>query len=120
DVTCVVTRYFGGTLLGPGGLVRDYTAATQMAVAAAEEQGLVVTMTEVTTVVAQIPYSLYDRVTRLVSDCGGKVRDQLFAEDVQLTVAFLAGSERAFLAAMTELAAGEELCRVGETGFSEF
>ena len=120
DVCCVVTRYFGGTLLGPGGLVRAYTAATQMAVAAAEEQGLVVTMTEVTTVVVQIPYSLYDRVTRLVSDCGGKVRDQLFAEDVQLTIAFLAGSERAFLAAMTELAAGEELCRVGETGFSEF
>ena len=100
--------------------MRAYTAATQMAVAAAEEQGLVVTMTEVTTVVAQIPYSLYDRVTRLVSDCGGKVRDQLFAEDVQLTLAFLAGAEAPFVAAMTELAAGEELCRVGETGFSEF
>ncbi|HJF45506.1 IMPACT family protein, partial [Thermophilibacter provencensis] len=34
DVCCVVTRYFGGTLLGPGGLVRAYTAAAQAAVAA--------------------------------------------------------------------------------------
>ena len=120
DVCCVVTRYFGGTLLGPGGLVRAYTTATQMAVAAAEEQGMVVTMTQVTPVVAQIPYALYDRVSRLVADCGGRVRDQLFAEDVQLTLAFLAGDEAPFVAAMTELAAGEELCRVGETTFSEF
>ena len=39
NVCCVVTRYFGGTLLGPGGLVRAYTAATQAAVAAAQEAG---------------------------------------------------------------------------------
>jgi len=39
DVCCVVTRYFGGTLLGPGGLVRAYTGATQAAVAGAETDG---------------------------------------------------------------------------------
>ena len=42
NVCCVVTRYFGGTLLGPGGLVRAYTAATQTAVAAAPEAGEIV------------------------------------------------------------------------------
>ncbi len=120
DVCCVVTRYFGGTLLGPGGLMRAYTAATQAAVAEAEADGMLVQMTMVTSVVCQIPYAAYDRVLRLVSDCGGKVRDSVFAEDVQLTCAFLAGEEGRFVDAMRELMAGEELCRVGEPSFAEF
>ncbi len=120
DVCCVVTRYFGGTLLGPGGLVRAYTAATQAAVAAARESGLVVEMTLVTPVAVQLPYALYDRVTRLVSDCAGKVTDSLFAEDVQLTCVFHAGDEERFVAAVRELAAGEDLCGVGEPRFAEF
>ena len=42
DVCCVTTRYFGGTLLGPGGLVRAYTAAAQAAVEAARAAGDIV------------------------------------------------------------------------------
>ena len=120
DVCCVVTRYFGGTLLGPGGLVRAYTAATQAAVAAAEKGGLVVEMTLVTPVTVQLPYALYDRVTRLVADSGGKVTDSLFAEDVQLSLVFRSGEERAFVAAARELANGEDLARVGDPRFAEF
>ena len=45
DVCCVTTRYFGGTLLGPGGLVRAYTAAAQAAVESARAAGLLVEMT---------------------------------------------------------------------------
>ena len=120
DVCCVVTRYFGGTLLGPGGLVRAYTAAAQAAVAAAERDGAIVEMTLVTPVTAQLPYALYDRVTRFVSDCGGKVADQLFAEDVQLSCVFRAGDEGRFLAAARELANGEDLARAGEPRFAEF
>ena len=120
DVCCVVTRYFGGTLLGPGGLVRAYTAATQEAVAAALAAGDIVEMTLVTPVTVQLPYALYDRVTRLLADAGGKVSDSLFAEDVQLTCVFRAGEEMPFLAALTELANGEELARAGEPRFAEF
>ena len=120
DVCCVVTRYFGGTLLGPGGLVRAYTAATQAAVAAAEKNGAIVEMTLVTPVTVQLPYALYDRVTRLVADCGGKVTDSLFAEDVQLSLVFRAGDETPFVAAARELANGEELARAGEPRFAEF
>lgn len=120
DVCCVVTRYFGGTLLGPGGLVRAYTAAAQAAVADAHEQGLVVEMTLVVRVVVQLPYALYDRVARLVADAGGKVKDSLFLEDVQLTCAFRAGAEGRFLAAMRELACGEELARAYPPAFAEF
>ena len=120
DVCCVVTRYFGGTLLGPGGLVRAYEAATKEAIEAARSEGLIVEMTLVTPVVVQIPYSAYDRVTRMIADAGGKVKDSLFAEDVQLTCAFRAGTEEAFVSSLREYANGEELCRVGEAAFSEF
>ena len=119
DVCCVVTRYFGGTLLGPGGLVRAYTSATQEAVKAAREDGLVVRRTLVVPVVCVIPYSAYGRAERLVGECAGKVSDSIFAEDVQLTCVFAAGDEDRFVSAMRELAAGEELCRVGEPRFGE-
>ena len=120
DVCCVVTRYFGGTLLGPGGLVRAYTAATQEAVSAAETEGLLVTMTQVTRVTCVIPYAAYGRAERLVADCGGKIKDSVFAEDVQLTCAFLAGQEVRFVTAMTELMSGEDVCLVAEPSFAEF
>ncbi len=120
DVCCVVTRYFGGTLLGPGGLVRAYTAAAQEAVAAAEKGGAVVEMTLVTPVVVQLPYALYDRVSRLVAELGGKVSDSLFVEDVQLTLTFRSGDEAPFIAAVRELACGEDLARAGEPRFAEF
>ena len=120
NVCCVTTRYFGGTLLGPGGLVRAYTAATQAAVEAAHAADSVVEMTLVTRVVVQIPYSAYDRLTRMVADAGGRVRDSVFAEDVQLTCAFHTGDEEAFVAAVTDFANGDDICRVGEPGFAEF
>lgn len=120
DVCCVVTRYFGGTLLGPGGLVRAYTAATQEAVAAAQAEGMVVTMTQVTRLTCVLPYAAYGRVERLVADCGGKIKDSVFAQDVQLTCAFRAGDEQRFVAAMVELMGGEDVCLVGEPTFAEF
>lgn len=120
DVCCVVTRYFGGTLLGPGGLVRAYTAATQTAVEEARAQGAIVEMTLVTRVAAQVPYALYDRACRLVADAGGKLADSLFAEDVQLSCVFRAGDEQRFVDALRELACGEDLCSVAEPAFAEF
>lgn len=120
DVCCVVTRYFGGTLLGPGGLVRAYTAAAQAAVAQAERDGAICEMTLVCPVTVQLPYALYDRVTRMCVDGGGRVAEQLFTEDVQLTCVFRVGDEERFCSAVYELAGGEELARAGEPHFAEF
>ena len=120
NVCCVVTRYFGGTLLGPGGLVRAYAAATKEAVEAAEANGNIAEMCLVTPVVVQIPYAAYDRVTNLAVRAGGHVSDQLFAEDVQLTCTFRAGEEVPFLEAMSELGAGQELARALNARFAEY
>ena len=119
NVCCVVTRYFGGTLLGPGGLVRAYAAATKEAVDAAEADGRTVEMCLVTPVVVQIPYAAYDRVASLAARANGRLSDQLFAEDVQLTCTFRTGEEIPFLEAMGELGAGQELARALEPRFAE-
>lgn len=119
DVCCVVTRYFGGTLLGPGGLKRAYAAATQEALRMAEREQMLVKKTLVVRVVCVLPYSAYDYVRHLVEDCGGKIKDSVFAEDVQLTAAFRAGEEGRFVDALREYANGEDLCRVSDPVFGE-
>ena len=120
DVCCVVTRHFGGTLLGSGGLARAYAAAVQRALEQARTEGSIVRMALVTRVTATIPYGAYGRVERLVATCGGRVRDTIFAEDVQMNCVFLSGTEEAFVSALAELSAGRDLCLVGEPAFGEF
>ena len=56
----------------------------------------------------------------MAEDAGGKVQDSIFSADVQLTLAFRSGEEEPFLAALKELAAGEELAHALETRFAEF
>lgn len=120
DVCCVVTRYFGGTLLGPGGLKRAYTAATQEALKTAEGDGALVLKTLVTHVSCTISYSAYGRVERLVNDSGGRIKDSKFTqENVRIVAVFRAGEERGFVEAMRELANGQDLCVVSEPTFGE-
>lgn len=120
NVCCVVTRYFGGTLLGPGGLIRAYSGAAKLAVDAAQAEGDLVEMRSITKVVACIPYSAYDKVRRMAEDAHGKVEGSLFTQDVQLTLVFCTGDEAAFCSAMKEFANGEDLCLVHEPAFGPF
>lgn len=120
DVCCVTTRYFGGTLLGPGGLVRAYTAAAKAAVEAARAAGQLVEMTQVTNVGVTIGYPLCEQVIRLVADAGGKIASTDYTDTVFVHVVFRAGEEQSFLAALTELTNGSDCARVSEPTFSEF
>mgnify|MGYP000412726281 CR=1 FL=1 len=120
NVCCVVTRYFGGTLLGPGGLVRAYTAATQAAVAAAREAGQIVEMTSVVPVDVHVAYPQYEQVLRLAQDSGAKVLDTDYADAVTLHLVFKAGEQESFCARMRELMAGREEIEVGAPVFAEF
>lgn len=104
DVACVVTRYFGGTLLGTGGLVRAYTQATQAAIAAAER----VTVSVCVDIVLRISYPLYDQAVRIASDCGAKTLDTQYADAVTMTLRMLDGTQEPLLAKLTELCHGQE------------
>lgn len=120
NVCCVTTRYFGGTLLGTGGLVRAYTEAARRAVARAGEEGLIAQVCLVTPVTCVVPYGAYEQVRRLVGLSHGKIRDSLFFEDVQLGCVFETGGEEGFLAAVQDLLGRDDACMVGEPRFEEF
>lgn len=120
DVCCVTTRYFGGTLLGPGGLVRAYTAAAQAAIEEARAAGQLVEMTSVVPAEVRMPYARYEQVLRLVEQAGGKVADSVFTDEVALSLVFRAGNEAGFVAAFTELMNGSPQLSVGTPHFAEF
>ena len=80
DAAVVVTRYFGGVLLGAGGLVRAYSHGASIALAAAE----VITMRECVLASLSCDYNQYGRVQALVPECGGVVDDAIFEERVTM------------------------------------
>lgn len=80
DCCVVTTRYFGGILLGTGGLVRAYTAA---AGAAVETAGIAV-MRECVHCRVTCSYADYERAGKTVQDCGGKIIDTAFGENAEL------------------------------------
>ncbi|MDY2778183.1 MAG: YigZ family protein [Collinsella sp.] len=120
DVCCVTTRYFGGTLLGPGGLVRAYTAAAQAAIEDARAQGALVEMTSVVTVEARIPYPRHDQVVHLAQGAGAHVVSTEYTDVVTMRLAFREGDEHAFIGALTELMGGAGCATVEPARFAEF
>ena len=113
DVICVTTRYFGGTLLGTGGLVRAYTKAAQDAFAAAQT----VTFAQCRDILVSIDYPLYDQLSHWLSAQGIQVLDSTFATDVTVEVRVLATEAEAVIAAITELTHGNAELLVGEEAF---
>lgn len=120
NVCCVTTRYFGGTLLGPGGLVRAYTAAVQQAVEDARAAGKLVEMTSVVPVDAEVSYAQYEQVLRLAQDAGANVEGTDYTDHVTLHLVFKAGEEAPFKEKMVELMAGRDVLDVRPARFAEF
>lgn len=110
---CVVTRYFGGILLGTGGLVRAYTKGAQIAVAAAGVQR----MSLFSVALIACPYNLYEMVLHLLPDHDCAVEQTDFGADVTLTVTLPAGGEERLNAALAEATAGQVYAEVMETRF---
>jgi uncharacterized YigZ family protein len=84
DVVVVVTRYFGGTKLGTGGLVRAYGDAVREVLHALPRA------IRVPTVVVRflVPYGLYERACYLVAEHQGEVEEEAFGVEVQVTARF--------------------------------
>ena len=112
NVVCVVTRYFGGILLGAGGLVRAYTQAAKLALDAA---GISVVRRWVEAAVP-CPYALFERVKQEVEGCGGALGETEYAAEVTVHALLPEGRVEEFCRRITELTSGTvEAALLGET-----
>lgn len=80
NVCVVATRYFGGTLLGAGGLVRAYSHTSKIAIEAAN----IVTMAECGIYRCDIDYSFYDRLVVLLNEVGANIEGSDFSDKVKV------------------------------------
>ena len=111
DMVCVVTRYFGGILLGAGGLVRAYTQSAKDALDAAG----VSVVRPWAELAVPCPYALFERVKLEAESCGGVLGEAEYAEQVTVRVLLPDEKVQAFTERMTELTAGgAQVNRLGE------
>ena len=103
NVCCVVTRYFGGILLGAGGLTRAYTKGARDALDAAG----ITRMSQWMLWNVECTYSLFERIKLEIAACKGVVRDAEYGADILLRAAFPAGGAETFQPRLTELSAGQ-------------
>ena len=80
DCAVVVTRYFGGIMLGAGGLVRAYSHSASIAVAA----GGIVTRAMCARLKVTCDYYFYGKLSSLVPESGGVIEDTIFEDNVTL------------------------------------
>lgn len=102
DCVCVVTRYFGGVLLGTGGLVRAYTRSAKDALDAA---GITVERLW-DRLLVPCSYGQFEKVRQETQWHGGVIEDTDYGADIMLTVLTPEGSTQAYLEGLTELSAG--------------
>ena len=111
NLVCVVNRYFGGVLLGAGGLVRAYTKGAKIAVDAAGKS-----MKRVWTVLyLPCPYPFYERVKLEIAAFGGVLRQTDFGAEVEMELLLPQGKTAPFLEHLTDMTSGTvEAMEIGQ------
>ena len=107
NVVCVVTRYFGGVLLGAGGLTRAYAKSAKDALDAAGKAR----MRLWSAVTVDCPYPMLERLKLLAAAHGGTVEGTDFGAAVSVRILLPQENAAGFDAALTELSAGTMTAR---------
>lgn len=103
NVVVVVTRYFGGTKLGTGGLVKAYGDAVREVLKGVK----LATLLPTTTLMFVTPYRLFDQVMRLMEAHFGQILGTDFLEEITVTVRFKDEELEAFTDQLSNLSAGQ-------------
>ena len=101
DVIVVVTRYFGGILLGAGGLVRAYAHAAKLAIDAAQRK----VMSPAVLVEMKMDYNQYGRINNVLSKYTAIIQDTEFTDLVTMRILFIERDVEVFRAELTEMTA---------------
>ncbi|MCK5127874.1 MAG: YigZ family protein [candidate division Zixibacteria bacterium] len=103
NILAVVVRYFGGTKLGTGGLTRAYSQATMDML----EQASLVERLICDRLSFSLPFSLYDRLMRIINTDKFEIINQEFADDVSVVLEIRKSKTNKFIEQMTELTGGK-------------
>ncbi|HHU23053.1 MAG TPA: YigZ family protein [Clostridiales bacterium] len=113
NVCCVITRYFGGTLLGAGGLVRAYSGAAKLAL---DEAGIS-RMAKWNSLRISCSYSQFGRVKRLLDDHEGLVENTEFGTDVLVAALVRDDLTGNFVSRLKDMTAGAVLADISGSCF---
>lgn len=102
DVIVITTRYFGGTKLGTGGLVRAYSEAARQALSTLKTEQKIPRVL----LGMDVPYNVYENTKRLINRHGGQIQDEIFQADISLIVMFPQTAAEVFAHDLSELTAG--------------
>jgi len=105
DILIVITRYFGGTKLGTGGLVRAYTDAPRTALKTLSTEETISRKT----LGIQIPYPLYEIFKRLIEQYNGAIQDEEFTEIITIFAPFPVDEIEAFVRAADDTSSGRSI-----------
>jgi uncharacterized YigZ family protein len=111
NVVLVITRYFGGTKLGKGGLVKAYTESAQIAVNTVPRAWKV----KAYALSVASPYNLLERIRLLVKQHGGEVESEIFTEIVTLEVSLPILKLKEFQFGLSEMSSGKIIAEVVST-----
>ena len=111
DAAVVVTRYFGGTKLGKGGLVRAYGDAVRAVLKVVPLAEKVPTHL----VMIALPYAYFERVKLLITAHNGKILDEEFTADITVTCQFTVDGFPTFQEALSEMSHGTLHAEIIET-----
>lgn len=103
DVCVVVTRYFGGVLLGTGGLVRAYSQGAIIAL----EAGQIVKMESCLLCSLKCSYNQYGKISSIIPEHGGVIDDSVFEADVSIKFHIKPDSFDALKKKLADLTSGE-------------
>jgi len=103
NVVCIVTRYFGGILLGAGGLTRAYAKAAKDALDNAGKAR----MQPFSVLLLECPYPMFERIKLLIEGHEGRIESSDYGAAVMLTFLLPVQKVADFSAALTELSGGQ-------------
>lgn len=116
DICCVVTRYFGGILLGGGGLVRAYSGSTSLAV----QESKIMVMRECIPVELYMDYSLYGKVSFVLPKYEVLQTASEFGNNVSLSLLVQEELADKLISDLTDLTNGQIKIITGEKKFADF
>lgn len=110
DLCVVVTRYFGGTLLGTGGLVHAYSSSAKRGI----EEAKIITRALCNVVSVVVDYNLVGKIQYMIANNGCILEDTVYGNDVTFYVCCKMDKTESFIKEVVELTNAKSVCNVIE------